>query len=126
MSVQTTKNEAMDILKALTAQVTALTAKVDALAASLASAKPGRVAAAGEPVFPNYGASKGQPVRGASMKDLAYYATGARRTLDDPSKERWHDKERRLLEAIEAEIARQGVPEGEPPPHTDADAGAPF
>jgi hypothetical protein len=42
------------------------------------------------------------------MQDLEYYASGCRRTLDDPSKSRWHDKERQLLAAIEAEIARQG------------------
>jgi hypothetical protein len=41
------------------------------------------------------------------MQDLEFYANGARRSLGDPSKSRWHDKERQLLEAIEAEIARQ-------------------
>ncbi|MBZ4419243.1 hypothetical protein [Myxococcus sp. RHSTA-1-4] len=58
-------------------------------------------------VFPNYGRSKGAPIAGASMQDLEFYANGARRTLNDPSKSRWHDKERQLLAAIEAEIARQ-------------------
>jgi hypothetical protein len=81
-------------------------------------------------VFPNYGRSKGAPIQGATMQDLEYYAAGARRTLDDPSKSRWHDKERALLAAIEAEIARQrggggGESDGggdEPPPHSDEDA----
>lgn len=59
-------------------------------------------------VFPPYGRSKGAPVAGASMQDLEYYASGCRRTLADQSKSRWHDKERQLLAAIEAEIARQG------------------
>ncbi|NMO20475.1 hypothetical protein HPC49_24430 [Pyxidicoccus fallax] len=59
-------------------------------------------------VFPNYGRSKGAPIAGASMQDLEFYANGARRTLNDPSKSRWHDKERQLLAAIEAEMARQG------------------
>ena len=93
-------------------------------------------------VFPNYGRSKGGPIRGATMQDLEYYANGARRSLNDPSKARWHDKERSLLAAIEAEIARQrgsggGDGEGdydggggggstggvgdEPPPHSDDD-----
>jgi hypothetical protein len=88
-------------------------------------------------VFPNYGRSKGGPIRGATMQDLEYYANGARRSLNDPSKSRWHDKERALLAAIEAEIARQrggeagGGEEGgggysggsgdEPPPHSDDD-----
>jgi hypothetical protein len=58
-------------------------------------------------VFPNYGRSKGAPVVGASLQDLEFYANGARRSLNDPSKSRWHDKERQLLAAIEAEIARQ-------------------
>lgn len=55
-------------------------------------------------VFPNYGRSKGQPVRGASVQDLEFYAKGCRRTLADESKSRWHDKERQLLAAIEAEL----------------------
>jgi len=58
-------------------------------------------------LLPNYGRSKGMPVVGASRQDLEFYANGARRSLNDPSKSRWHDKERQLLAAIEAEIARQ-------------------
>lgn len=71
--------------------------------------------------LPNYGRSKGQPVYGASLGDLEFYANGCRRTLDDASKARWHDKERSLLAAIEAEIARQN---GDAPP-TDEDYGRP-
>ena len=75
----------------------------------------------GEPptVFPPYGRSKGQPIRGASAQDLEFYATGARRTLADPGKARFHDKERALLQVIEAEQARQGGGGGEPPPSED-------
>jgi hypothetical protein len=79
-------------------------------------------------LFPNYGRSKGMPVAGASMGDLEFYANGCRRTLADPGKSRWHDKERELLAAIEAEIERQrgggggGFDDGVPPP-TDADRG---
>jgi hypothetical protein len=58
-------------------------------------------------VFPPYGRSKGQPVVGASVQDLEFYISGSRRSLDDPSKSRWHDKERVLLAAMEAELARQ-------------------
>jgi hypothetical protein len=68
----------------------------------------GAAANADGPVFPPYGRSKGAPVAGATMQDLEYYASGCRRTLGDPNKARWHDKERQLLAAIEAEIARQG------------------
>lgn len=76
-------------------------------------------------VFPPYGRSKGQPVAGATVQDLEYYASGCRRTLGDPNKSRWHDKERQLLAAIEAELARQGggaPPRDETPPFRDDDA----
>ncbi len=88
-------------------------------------------------VFPNYGRSKGAPISGASQGDLEFYANGARRSLNDPSKERFHDKERALLTAIEQELARQGGGGGggggsgygnepdwgdEPPPPGDDDA----
>ncbi|MFO0594731.1 MAG: hypothetical protein U0228_05490 [Myxococcaceae bacterium] len=79
-------------------------------------------------VFPPYGRSKGLPVTGASMGDLEFYANGCRRTLSDPGKARWHDKERALLSAIEAEIARQrgggggGGDDDGPPPPGDHDA----
>ncbi|MGI5862827.1 MAG: hypothetical protein ACOX6T_12320 [Myxococcales bacterium] len=80
-------------------------------------------------VFPNYGRSKGMPIYGASMQDLEFYANGCRRTLADPAKSRWHEKERVLLAAIEAEIARQQGGGGggemgggdEPPPPGDDD-----
>lgn len=104
---------------------------------TLSSSSGGASAGGGEvAVFPNYGRSKGGPIRGATMQDLEYYANGARRSLADPSKSRWHDKERALLAAIEAEIARQGgggggaedrggspstMDDSEPPPHTDDD-----
>jgi hypothetical protein len=58
-------------------------------------------------VFPPYGRSKGAPIAGASVQDLEFYANGCRRTLNDPAKSRWHEKERALLAAIEAELARQ-------------------
>jgi hypothetical protein len=81
-------------------------------------------------VFPPYGRSRGQPIAGASMRDLEFYANGCHRTLNDPTKARWHDKERVLLAAIEAEIARQqgggggsadrGPIDDGPPPDDDA------
>ncbi len=72
-------------------------------------------------VFPPYGRSKGVPIAGASLQDLEFYASGCRRTLSDAAKSRWHDKERVLLAAIEAELARQqGLPPlAEPPPPSD-------
>ncbi|MEY4511908.1 MAG: hypothetical protein RLZZ450_4030 [Pseudomonadota bacterium] len=70
-----------------------------------ASVPPGAVGDG--PVFPPYGRSKGAPIAGASVQDLEYYISGSRRSLDDPSKARWHDKERVLLAAMEAELARK-------------------
>lgn len=68
-----------------------------------------RPAASGDgPCFPNYGRAKNRPVAGADAGDLDFYAKGCRRTLDDPTKSRWHAKERELLAAIEAEQRRQG------------------
>jgi len=83
-------------------------------------------------VFPPYGRSKGLPIAGASMQDLEFYASGSRRSLADPSKARFHEKERVMLAAIEAEIARQkgggGAPakssgrdEDDVPPPDDGD-----
>ena len=82
---------------------------------------PARKAADGEPVFPQYGRNKGGAIVGASIQDLEFYANGARRSLGDPSKERFHDKERALLAAIEAEIARQGGVSDAPPPSDGGD-----
>lgn len=96
---------------------------------------PARRPAAASPadglVFPPYGRSKGAPIAGASVKDLEFYISGCRRTLDDPAKSRWHEKERVLLAALEAELARQtggdagghrssGEDDG-PPPYSDDD-----
>jgi hypothetical protein len=61
-------------------------------------------------MFPPYGRSKGQPVSGATLGDLQFYADGCKRTLDNPQKAQFHDKERTLLAAIEAEMIRQGAP----------------
>lgn len=76
--------------------------------------------------FPNFGRAKGAPIAGASEKDLEFYASAARRSLEDLSKAKWHDKERAMLAAIEVEQERQrnasGQGEDGPPPHSDEDA----
>jgi len=80
-------------------------------------------------VFPPYGRSKGAPIAGASVQDLEYYIAGSRRSLDDPSKSRWHEKERALLSAMEAELARQrggGQADPEVPPADEYDGAAPY
>ena len=111
-----------------------------------AAASPARRASAAPPgaeggmVFPPYGRSKGLPIAGASVSDLEFYMNGCQRTLGDPAKARWHEKERVLLAAIEAELARQRGDAGgndrngeetggfsppsdddRPPPHSDDD-----
>lgn len=77
---------------------------------------------AGGMVFPPYGRSKGAPIAGASIQDLEFYIQGSRRSLDDPSKSRFHEKERVLLAAMEAELARQKGGGGGRP---SADSGGP-
>lgn len=101
--------------------------KLDALLASKpAQLSAPRPAPSGNgATFPNYGRAKNQPVAGAQIGDLEYYAAGCRRTLDDPAKSRWHDKERALLSAIEAEIARQSGGGG-PVSHDDPLPSPPF
>lgn len=76
-------------------------------------------------VFPPYGRSKGAPIAGASTQDLEFYISGCRRTLDDPGKSRWHEKERVLLAALEAELARQQGGELASPPDDYDDIPAP-
>jgi len=75
--------------------------------------------------FPNYGRSKGAPIAGASRGDLEFYANGAKRTLSDPSKARFHDKERGMLAALEAEMARQGGGSQPEEPPLPSDPGGP-
>jgi len=79
----------------------------DADAAPQRRTSPAPPKDAGGMVFPPYGRSKGAPIVGASEQDLEFYASGCRRTLADPAKSRWHEKERVLLATIEAELARQ-------------------
>lgn len=79
----------------------------------------------GSGIFPNYGRGKGQPIAGAEMGDLEYYAAGCKRTLADPNKSRWHEKERALLAAIEAEIARQRGGATQHPDPSDSWGSAP-
>lgn len=102
------------------------------LAADPAKARaPREASASGDQgmVFPPYGRSKGAPIAGASVQDLEFYISGSRRSLDDPGKSRWHEKERVLLAALEAELARQrgedGGQDSRPPSGAGARSGPP-
>ncbi len=86
--------------------------KLDAILAAVsgrptAASAPAPTGNGGGACFGNYGRSKNQPVAGASLQDLEYYASGCRRTLADSSKSKFHGRERTLLAAIETEISRQ-------------------
>lgn len=97
--------------------------QADAPRPAYAAGGPAPVGPGGVPLtLPNYGRAKGAPIAGASLQDLEYYANGAKRSLNDPSKSRWHDKERALLAAIEAEMARQGFGGGPPLPESGPEA----
>ncbi len=41
-----------------------------------------------------------------TAEELQYIATRARKTLNDPSKARWHGREREILKQAETELAR--------------------
>ncbi len=92
-------------------------------AVSSARASSGKGSGSGD-VFPNYGRGKNQPIRGAAMSELEYYASGCERTLADPAKARFHDRERALLATIHAEMARQGgAPDRQVDPSPPPDFG---
>lgn len=95
------------------AALTALTSRpASAPTSNTGGQRADRVAPSGElpHTLPNYGKAKGQPIVGASMGDLEYYANGCRKSIADKDKARFHDKERAMLAAIEAEIQRQNGP----------------
>jgi len=58
--------------------------------------------------FPPYGRNKGQPIYNAPMDALTWYAGNAVKSINDPAKARWREKEMALLGALNAEIVRQG------------------
>lgn len=72
-----------------------------------APSKPASAGGASGGVFPPFGQSKGEPIHGASERTLRFYAGAAVRTLSDPAKERFHDKERAILAAYVNELERQ-------------------
>lgn len=131
-SLSTTPAEEMDGLDVSPSRQT-----INAPASQPARPAPKPSSAAPGALLPNYGRLKGQPIAGAPAKDLEFYANGCRRSIADPAKARWVEKERSMLAAIEAEIARQednrhaaedavrqhnGFGPDDPPPPGDEDA----
>lgn len=57
--------------------------------------------------FPNFGKSKNQPIRGASLGDLNFYAESVQRSIDDPAKSRYVEMNQKMYDAIWNEIERQ-------------------
>lgn len=100
-------NRILDELAELRAGQAEIKAALASRPAVAAPSAPRSTGGGGSGVLPNYGRAKGQPIVGASIGDLEYYAAGCRRSLDNPDKAKWHAKERDLLAAIEAEIDRQ-------------------
>lgn len=97
----------MDSMEQIFSALVRIEEKLDKITAARTASPSSPAPPPAKNVFPPYGRSKGAPIRGASIEDLEYYAAGARRSLSDPDKSRWHDKDRALLDAINAEIARQ-------------------
>lgn len=94
------------------AQGTAVTAQRLAEAAcEWARAKgwrePREAAPKADAVLPNFGRQKGEPIAGVETKDLEWYASAMRRSIDDPEKARWADANQAVLDAIEAELERR-------------------
>lgn len=85
--------------------------------------RPAPKPSTGGATFPGYGSMSGKALSEGSDKDLAWYAGNCRKSIADPAKAKWIDKERATLAAIEAEQARRGGSQSsdEPPPHTDED-----
>lgn len=66
------------------------------------------VAGDGPTVFPPFGRSKGQPIKGAALDTLRFYEKCCVENLDNPDKAKWHHKEQKLLDAVRDELRRQG------------------
>lgn len=65
--------------------------------------------------LPPFGRKRGQPIAGCDLENLEWYRGIIQQSVNDPSKSRFRDKNQATLDAIEAEIARQGGGGYEPP-----------
>ncbi len=69
--------------------------------------EPRSASSAGPVTFPNFGKAAGQPIQGAALKDLEFYAERMRESIASPDKANFKTKNEAMLKAIEAEIAHQ-------------------
>lgn len=58
--------------------------------------------------FPPFGRSGGSLIKGAALDTLRFYETWARKAVDDPARSRWVKQNQALLDAVRAELRRQG------------------
>jgi hypothetical protein len=74
----------------------------------------------GSPIVP-FGKNKGKAITELEDKSLAWYVDAARKSVDDPSKEKWKAKEQKWLDVLLAEQAKRsgGQSEAKPPPPKD-------
>lgn len=75
---------------------------------SAEASAPRQSGGGGGAVFPPYGRNKGQPIYGAPLEQLEWYANNTVKSINDPSKARWLENNQRQLDALNAEIQRQG------------------
>lgn len=68
--------------------------------------------------FPPFGKGQGQPIAGAQVSELEWYAARMREGVVDPEKARFKGKNEAMLRAVEAELARQRGPALGPKPET--------
>lgn len=73
-----------------------------------ASTSRGGAPAASGAVFPPFGRKRGQPIAGCDLENLEWYRGVVQKSVNDPDKSRFREKNQEVLDAIEAEITRQG------------------
>lgn len=92
--------------------------KLDKIIAMLTAmgTRPAAASSSGPPTtLPGYGRSAGAAIATAELADLQWYASNCKKSLDDPGKAKWHERERAMLAALEAEIMKRGkAPAGAP------------
>jgi hypothetical protein len=97
-----------DLVKASLAHAAAHALEAPSREQRPAPQKPPETPAAAPTTFPPFGRGKGQPIRGAAIDTLRFHEAAAVRSLANVMKRRWHRQEQALLDAVRAELRRQG------------------